>query len=251
MKAAIQNECRKLMLHKKYTVLLIIGVLLCLGWSLTGRLLSAALNAFVGLGVLWDFNSVPTSSLPLLSQFYLPLMIFMAVTDLFAGEYGDQTIRASLVRPITRLKLYTAKLAAVMVYVACFLGAVFVVNLIAGVIVGGVDSFWVVLRTLTAFALTLVPLAALACFAALAAQVIKSGSLLMFGMIFALLLLKALPLLLPFTRDMLFTSFLGWYRMFTGTLPMLGVLVNAAVTLLASGAVFYLAGTMAFDRKDF
>ncbi|MCL2031014.1 MAG: ABC transporter permease [Oscillospiraceae bacterium] len=251
MKAAIRNELKKLILHKKYTVLLIIGVLLGLAWSLTGYLLSAALNAFMGLGVLWDFNSVPTSSLPMFAHFYLPMMIFMAVTDLFAGEYGDQTIRAALVRPITRLKLYTAKLSAIMIYITGFLGVVFTANLIAGVFVGGVDSPWVALRSLASFALTLVPLAVLACFAALGAQIIKSGSLLMFSMILSLLLMSVLPLLLPFTRNMLFTSFLGWYRMFAGALPMAGVLVNTALTLLASGAVFYLAGTITFDRKDF
>ena len=251
MKPAIRNELQKLMLYKKYTVLLILGVILGLAWTLTGRLMALTLNAFAGTGFLWDFNSVPTSSLSMFSQLYLPLMIFMAVTDLFAGEYSDQTIRSSLMRPITRLKLYTAKLTAVMIYIAGFLGVVFAVNMIAGLIVGGVDSIWVVARSLTAFVMTLVPLAVLACFAALAAQVIKSGSLLMFSMIASLLLLKALPLLLPVTRNMLFTDFMGWYRMFTGTLPAPSVLIPASLILLGSGAVFYLAGTMAFDRKDF
>jgi ABC-2 type transport system permease protein len=251
MKAAVRNEFKKLMLHKKYTVLLIIGVIVGLAWTLTGRLLSMTLNAFAGTGFLWDFNSVPTSSLSMFAQFYLPLMIFMAVTDLFAGEFSEQTIKASLMRPVTRMKLYTSKLAAIMLYIAGFLGVVFVVNMTAGLIVGGVDSVWVALRSLMAFALTLIPLGVLACFAALAAQVIRSGSLLMFTMIFTLLLLRALPLLLPFTQNMLFTSFLSWYRMFAGTLPMAGVLINSTLTLLGSGAVFYLVGTMVFDRKDF
>lgn len=251
MKRAVANEWRKLILHKKYIVLLVIGTLLGLIWSLTGRLLSISLNALVGTNYLWDFNSVPTSSLSMFSQVYLPLMIFMAVSDLFASEYNDLTIKASLLRPVVRWKLYTAKLCAIMIYIAGFLGVVFVVNMTAGIIVGGVDSFAVVLRSLLAFAVTLVPLAVLACFAALASQIIKSGSLMMFLMILSMLLLTALPLLLPFTQNMLFTSFLGWYRMFTGSLPMLGSVINYIITLLASGAVFYLAGSLVFERKDF
>lgn len=250
MKPAIRNEWRKLMYHKKYIVLLVIGTLLGLIWSLTGRLLSISLNALIGSNYLWDFNSVPTSSLSMFSQVYLPLMIFMAVADLFAAEFSDLTIKASLLRPVTRLKLYTAKLCAIMMYIAFFLGVVFVVNMTAGIIVGGVDSFGVVARSLLAFMMTLIPLTVLACFAALISQVIKSGSLLMFLMILSLILLSVLPLLLPFTQNMLFTSFLGWYRMFTGKLPMIGSLLNNFITLLSSGAVFYLAGTLAFERKD-
>jgi ABC-2 type transport system permease protein len=252
VKNAVRNEFRKLLYHKKYIVLLIIGTLLGLAWSLLGRVVYTTVSTVIGWNLSGvDFNTVPTTSLSFFAQFYLPLMIFMAVTDLFSAEYSDQTIKFSLMRPITRLKLYTAKIAAILVYCAGFLAVVLAVTLAAGIIVGGVDSFGVAFRSLLGFVVTLVPLGVLCCYAALIAQFIKSGSLLMFALIFSVIMLTVVPILFPISPDVLFTGHLGWYTLFTGVMPGFWRTVNIVAVLLSSGAVFYLGGTMLFDRKDF
>lgn len=61
-------------------------------------------------------------------QVYIPLIIFMASCDVFAGEVHDGTIRASYMRPISRAKQYFSKLAAVTAVAIIYLVVLFVMT---------------------------------------------------------------------------------------------------------------------------
>ena len=59
----------------------------------------------------------------------VPLIIFMAVTDLFASEVQEDSMKASLLRPMTRFKVMTSKSLAVFVLGCMVTLAMFVISL--------------------------------------------------------------------------------------------------------------------------
>ena len=251
MKAVYKNEWRKLRLQKKYIVLLVIGLALGLLWAILGKLISSALNQLSGAVIQFPMGMSLTGSLPFFSYFYLPLMVCMAVSDLFISEYSHQTIKTSLMRPVTRLKLYSAKLLAILTYFAGFLACLFVVTAATAVIMGYVTSPWLILQALLGYAMTLIPLAVLLCFAALLAQVIRSGSLFMFLMIFSMILSLVLPLLIPVLQGTLFYGYMGWFKLFSGSLAGWGAVPMPLLILLGTGGACYFGGTLLMDKRDF
>ena len=73
-------------------------------------------------------SGLPMSSLGFFIQIYIPLIIFMAASDLFSGEIHDGTIRAAFMRPISRAKQYFSKIAAIMTVAVVYLVALFLLT---------------------------------------------------------------------------------------------------------------------------
>ena len=104
---------------------------------------------------------------------------------------------------------------------------------------------------LASYAITLVPLAILASFAALIALMGKSGTLTMFLLLLTYLLLSALPVFFPVLTEMLFTSYLSWYRLWIGALPSASKLIHMLAIVLGYGVVFLTAGSLLYDKKGY
>ena len=81
-------------------------------------------------------SSLPFTVLNLLSSLILPLFILMLASDLFSGELSDNSIIMSLVRPITRNKLYISKILAIGISMLGILLGTFLISLIASLIGG-------------------------------------------------------------------------------------------------------------------
>jgi len=250
MKAAIKNELTKLFNHKKYFVFMVIGVIISVFWSFLGNMIVKGLSALAGGMVYMELGFTPTSSLPLFARVLLPLLIFMGVSDLFTGEFADSTVKASLIRPLHRVKLFSAKALAVLTYTALYLGVILVVGVVTGLISGAVRTPAAFLGAAGSYALTLIPLAVLTAFAVMVSLMFKSGSLVMFLLILSMLFFSALPLIIPRINDLLFTNYLTWYRMWLGSVPPLGKMINVIVILLGYGAVFTFGGMLIFERRD-
>jgi len=247
--ASYHNEWDKLMRRRKYTVFLCIGLGICLIWAVLGQLLSAFISNQGG--ITFSFAPTPMGALPLFLQVLVPFLLFMGATDLITVEGNDQTMKAMICRPIERWKLYTSKLLALMTYAAIYLGCVFVLCTLLNQLFGRPLSFGGVMTALASYALTLVPLAVLASFAALVALMGRSGSLTMFLLLLTYLFLNILPLFIPVLSEMLFTSYLGWYRLWVGALPGASKMIQMLATVLGYGVVFFTAGSLIFDRKEY
>ncbi len=79
----------------------------------------------------------------------------------------------------------------------------------------------------------------------------KSGTLTMFVLIVLYLALCALPILIPVTDQLLFTSYFSFYRLFVGAVPEFGRLLNMLLIVLSTGAVFFIGGSIIFDKKSY
>ncbi|MDR2737219.1 MAG: ABC transporter permease subunit [Gracilibacteraceae bacterium] len=247
--ASYRGEWDKLINRKKYLVFIGIGVGLCLLWAGFGYLFADFVKLRGGVNII--LTPTPMGVLPFFLQIMVPFLMFMGVTDLLTVEDADKTMKAVLCRPVERWKLYTAKILAVLTYAALYLACVFVVstglNQLFGRPLGAADFF----IALASYALTLAPLAVLATFAALVALWGRSGTLTMFVLLCSYMLLSVLPVFFPVLSEILFTSYLSWYKLWIGALPGAAKLVQVVIIVLGYGTVFYMAGSLLFDRKEY
>jgi len=247
--ASYKNEWDKLLSRKKYIVFLCIGIGICSIQAGFGQLLSWFVMSQGGLTL--TLAPTPMGALPFFLQILVPFLMFMGVSDLLTVESSDGTMKAMVYRPVERWKLYYSKILAVLTYAALYLVSVFIVcaalNQIFGRPLGAAELF----TALASYALTLIPLAILASFAALVALVGKSGTLTMFMLLFLYLLLNVLPVFFPVLNEMLFTSYLSWYRLWIGALPSASKLIHMLLIVLGYAVAFLTAGSLIFDRKDY
>jgi len=249
LKASYINELTKLRARKKYIVFLLIGLAICIIWALLGSLITRIVQRNMSMSLM--LSPSPMGVLPLFLHVLLPFLIFMAVSDLFTVECSDNTMKAMLILPVERWKLYTSKLLAVISYVALYLLEIFVCSAVCQLIFGNGDSFVSILASLASYALILIPLFVLTCFASLISLLGKSGTLTMLLLIVAYLAMNVLPILFPATGPLLFTSYLGFYRLFIGAVPEFGRLMNMLLIVLSSGAVFFLGSSIIFEKKSY
>ena len=247
--AAYRNEADKIIRRKKYIVFLIIGIAICVLWAVLGNMLSGFIGQRFSIFVI--LTPTPMGVLPFFLQIMLPLLIFMGATDLITTEGAEHTMKAMICRPVARWKLYAAKLLAVMSYVVLYLLCVFVISAVLNQMFGRALSLEGFVTAAASYALTVPTLAVLAAFAALVALFGRSGSLIMFLLVVVYLAMSVLPIFIPILSELLFTSFLGWHRLWIGVQPGASRLVHMLIIVCGYGVVFFMAGSLVFDRKEY
>ena len=247
--ASYRNEWDKLIARKKYIVFLIIGIGICLIWTGLGQLLSSFARQQGGISI--TLAPTPMGALPFFLQVLVPFLMFMGLTDLLTIEGADNTMKAMICRPVERWKLYTSKILAVLTYAAVYLACIYIICSVLNQIFGNPLKVADLLIALASYALTLIPLAILASFAALVALWGRSGTLTMFLLLLSYLALSVLPIFFPVLSEMLFTSYLSWYTLWIGALPGASKMAHMLLIVLGYGTVFFTAGSLLFDRKEY
>jgi len=247
--ASYRNEWDKLVGRKKYIVFLCIGLGICILWTVLGQLITGFVRD--RSGYIPVMTPTPMGALPIFLQILVPFLMFMGVTDLITVEGADNTMKAMICRPVERWKLYASKILAVVTYAAVYLACVFFISSVLNQIFGKpltVAGFFI---SMISYAITLAPLAVLASFGALVALSGRSGTLTMFLLLLSYILLNALPVFFPVLTEMLFTSYLNWYRIWIGALPGAFKLTQMLLIVLGYGTVFFTAGSLIFDRREY
>lgn len=244
--ASLHNELFKLRKRKKYTVLLIIASAVCVLSGLRG----IVVNAISGM----DFDraallgGLTLSHMTFFLQIFLPLMAIMAACDLFPVEFHDRTIRACLMRPVGRGKLYFSKVAAVFVLCVFDLAVLFAVTAVTQLVLGGTAEG--IGTGLAACVLDLVPLAVLICFLCCLDQLLHGPSLAVLIGLVAYVGLLAVGLYVGGAGGMLFTGYLKWHNLWIGTaLPLFAMLPRIGL-LVGYGLVFACCGHLLFERRE-
>lgn len=89
---------------------------------LEGNVINGYLIAYLSLNTLWV---------------HIPLLIIIVTAYIFSSEFEYGTIRVLLTQPIARSHLLTAKIAAMVVYVVCFMCVVALFALLPSVLIFG------------------------------------------------------------------------------------------------------------------
>jgi ABC-2 type transport system permease protein len=239
---SMRAELLKIFWRGKYRALLAINAVICALVSLLGV-------SGVRLGsVTLALPNATFNALSLFGPFLLPLAIFMLSADLYAQELESKSIKNVLVRPVNRLSAYMAKALAILAYVAVTLAVLFVISA-AFQSAAGFDAMSLAVALLS-YALTLVPLAAFVATAAFFAVLIPNSSLTMFVSVLLYIACSIAGSVWSGVDAVLYTSYVGWHKMWIGQgMPPLS-LISASALLLSHIAIFLIGGYLLFDRKE-
>lgn len=242
--AALSSELFRMVRRRKVVVLAVLAVVL-VGVAL---LLSVVLRG--GLGILGGTGAAfPTSVLEVFANTVLPLFVALAVTDAFTSEFSHDTMKILVTKPVTRFRIYLAKLSAVGVFILASLALVLVLTVAATVaLFPRLLSFRWAVDVVAAYVLTLFPMLTLAVITAYLANVLKTGagvfvlSVLLFLASKALGLVTVLSYVLP-------TALLDWYRLWISQAPPIGSILRTLAVMAAYVLLFLALGFRRFDRR--
>ncbi len=246
IKANYLNELYKLAVKKKYIVFLVLAVLIC--FFKVG--VSWAVDAISKGELMIRSSNIAMTMLPFFAELYIPLIAFMAVTDLFCTEFHDNTIKSVLMRPISRWKIIVTKLMAAVTVCAVYYIVVFVFCTVLEFIFG-TPSAGRIGAALASYMLDLVPLAVLAIMTVLINMVTKSTTLAMFLSIIVYAFSKAVYIFGGGIGGTLFTSYMQWHKVWIGiTLPVASLIMKTGI-LAGWATIMYTASYILFERKEF
>jgi ABC-2 type transport system permease protein len=246
-KATLINEIEKL--YKKKKVL--VAVLISLIFIVLGQLSVAVLRNGFGLrgASSMDF---PLLVLSVVVNTILPLFTALVTIDSFSGEFSQNTMKIAITRPITRLKFFTAKIAAIMFFVLMNLLFVMILSTLTGIIFNS-NSYTVqgFVRILISYLVILMPMMVFSLVIVFLTNTLRSGIGVFFVSILLFIVFKALGIVFTNYSGILFTSMMDWYTLWImdnislSRIFLQFMMMFSYVILLFTGS-YYL-----FDKKDF
>ena len=241
MPRSVSVELNKILIRKKYYLLLLIELILT-----AATVLFTSVNGFAIHGFSIDLPGIPYVILNALTVFILPLIIFMLCADLFTNEIETGMLKAVLLRPINRFSVFLSKIMAVTVYVLLHLMAVCAVILaIKAILRSPADMF----SLPAAFGVTILPMMAFTAYSTLISLLVGNSSFAMFVSMAIYFIIQGVTVVSAPLGAIFFTSHLNIYRMVLSGSPPAALpntlLLIAAYIILMSVASFWL-----FDRKE-
>lgn len=245
-------EMKKLFTKKKYLVFFIIGTVICLGNFGIKMLINFMANSDM-LGSMSSFKlnlSTSLNMLGFLAEIYIPFTAFAAVNELFGAEFQNGSIRALLVRPVSRFKIYFSKIfAAFAICMIMFLG-LFGVSAVLDIIskdISGTEF----LSVLAVYIIDLFPIFVIILMSALINGVLKNSGLSMLVCIVVYAVLKIGGIFIPSLSGLLFTGYTKWHTLWLGAALPFGVMANKLMLLLGYTVVLGSGGYYIFLKTDF
>lgn len=239
-----KNELKKLIMKKKYIIITLIGALVCI-LRLGGNVLIAKVSG----GEIIIKSNLIMEMLGFITDILIPLIVFMGVTDLFASEIQEDTLKASLLRPLTRFKVMTSKSLAVFILGCLVILAMFAVCLVIQIISGG--SLNIIPATFAAYAIDMIPVISLVAMALFINMIAKSPTLAMLLCIAVYIFFKYLNFYISPVGQIVFTAYSQWHRLWIGSILPLSAIISKIGILLGSVLILYILSYMLFDKNDY
>jgi len=246
-KAALFNEIEKL--YKKKKVMAAVWISLAI--IVIGQLIIVGMRSGFGLrGV--GSAEFPMLVLSVAVNTILPLFTALVAIDCFSGEFSHDIMRMTLTRPVSRLKIFTAKVVAVAAFIVANLLILLIISTLAGLLfnVNSAD-FSTLGKTIVSYIVSLIPLMVLTLGIVLLANIFKSGISVFFVSILVFLALKALGLFFSQYSSLLVTSQLDWYNLWMANSFPLAKIGRELMIMLGYAIMLFTGGYYLFDKKEF
>lgn len=245
-RAALINEIEKMHKKNKITVVLIISVAVIA----IGKLASMGMSGF-GVGVLNKSTTFPMSVLAVLANAVLPLFTALVATDLFSSEFSHNTMKITMTRPISRFKLFSAKIGAIAFFVFINLMSVMLLSTIVGLIWNSSSlSYTGIVRIVVSYLVTLVPIMVIALMVVLLANIIKSSSTVFFISVLIYIASFVLGKFYSQYSSIFITSMLSWHMHWVADKMLIAKIIREFLIMLGYGIMFFTAGYYLFDKKN-
>lgn len=247
-----KNELMKLGAKKKYIVFFIIGTAICLinlGFKMLVKLISSGFSGGI-MGNIFKTGSMTLSMLGFFTEIFIPFIAFLAASDLIGNEYQSGSIRALLIRPVSRTKIYFSKILAVFsVCVISFLG-IYAVNLILDAITGNLSGADFV-YSLSVYIIDVIPVLLTVLLAVFINCLCKSSGMSMFISIVVYAALKVGGIFIPSLSGLLFTGYTQWHSLWLGTSLPFTVILGKLMLIIGYATVLASGGYYIFLKSDF
>ncbi|NLP44540.1 MAG: ABC transporter permease subunit [Peptococcaceae bacterium] len=246
-RAALVNELEKLWKKRKA----LLAIILSFAVIVVGQLL------VVGIRSGWGIRGVGSLEFPILVlsvviNTILPLFTALLAIDCFSGEFSNNAIRFSLTRPVSRFKIFSAKVAAIALFIMANLLLLLLLSSLAGFLFNANSaSLASYFKTILAYLASFFPLFVLALGIILLANTLKSGTTVFFASVLIFLLFKGLGFVFPQFSILLPTSLLDWYHLWLANNFPLAKIVRGFLHLLGYAIIFFTAGYYFFEKKEF
>jgi ABC-2 type transport system permease protein len=241
----VRNEWMKLIRKRSAIALLVISGLLPL---VAGPIINVLQNRFSFTA--FDGESFPLVILSLAVSFYLPLLLALAISDVFSGEQEQKTLSFLLVRPISRMKIFKSKTISTGLYLLALLLILCISSLLSGAI--WLENFTLhgLFMAVVSFMLSWIPLMSLGLLFMFLVQWIGSSSRALAFSIILYLAMMVVNFLFPGLARWLPTYDSNWYQRWINS--GLNTLVMGRFLYLVSWCVlFYSLGYYKFSKKEF
>jgi ABC-2 type transport system permease protein len=244
--ANVINETEKQFWKKKSVFFLVLSALI----PIAGAALIAGFQNKLGIASITAAD-YPIMILGLFTSFILPLFVFMAAADSFAGEASANTLKITLLRPISRFKIYASKHISLGIYTVLYLAAAGIASVLSGLLFSVKTGLTQgILDALLAYSVAAIPFIALTCIAVLIAQFTRSGSGALIICIFAYLAVKATAFFLPQVSLYSLTSYTDWHVLWLSSSAAIGKLTSIFMFMAACSILCFTAGFYFFEKKE-
>ena len=243
MVLSIQKELYKLAHKKKYILMLCIGLLILL----CRYGLSYAVTR-ISYGHVTVHSNLPMEILPMLTDLFIPITIFMAITDLIATGIQEDTLKADFLRPVTRETLLFSKIIAVFLLCMGYMLVFYLSAAFMQFVTGG--SFRFAGISLGAYIVDMIPAVNVILFAVLVNLITEKPSLTMLLCIALYAVLKYFSLYSGKAAPLLFTSYLRWHNLVMGAALPMGALLGRMGIIFGTMLIFGAISVIMIDRKS-
>ena len=161
-------------------------------------------------------------------------------------------MKITITRPISRLKFFTAKIVAIMLFVIANLLFVMIFSIIIGIIFNSNSfTFIGILRIFLCYVVSILPMMILALIIIVFCNILKSGTGVFFLSVLLFIAFKAMEVIFSRYSGIFFTSMLNWYNLWIiSNLPFIKIL-RQFMMMCGYGIVLFTLGYYLFDKKEF
>ncbi len=240
---AMQKELKKLLYKKKYIVMLVLGAFVSLArWG--G---SALITRFTD-GVVVTKTNMILEMLPFAVEILVPVMMFVAASDLFTNEYSNDTLKACLLQPVSRFKLLSAKALAILIHGSFALFIMYVVNTLIQIISGG--SLAGAFVAFAAYLIDVIPLIGVVFLGVFINIALKSPTTATLLSLAVYALMKYMGLYVAGSESFLFTASAKLHIMLLGAALPFHILMYKFGILFGSILILYSVSYIMFDKRS-
>lgn len=245
-RAAFAVETCKLWKKKK----IIAAAVLSIVAVLIGQLAVVVINNSLGLRVVGS-GEFPLIVLSFFLYTIFPLFVTFVAADMFNGEFSANTMKLALMRPVSRLGVFSAKVGAIAAFIAANLMFVLVLSLAAGIAFNPASlGLAGVLRIVVAYAVSFLPVFVFGLLVVVLTNVVRSGLAVFFLAVVVFVGFYAAGLFFSNIESFLITSMFDWYRHWIAESVNGFKIMRQALIMIGCGTMLFAAGYWLFDRKE-
>lgn len=242
IRIGIINESTKIFKRSKYKIFLICIGIFSIGLGLISNYTQGLVNV--------SLSNLPLNILSILTTVLIPLIIFMAVADLFAAEQENGTIKAIITRPISRQEILISKMISILIYVISILTIAFILGSIMGTVFGRTQVIDIP-EIFMAYVVSILPIIPIIFLSILISQLSKSSSSSVMLSVLIYIIITLGGIIFPQISSMLFISYTNWYKLFIGAqMPMKSIVMIMGL-LMGYSLVFFSGSYALFEKKEY